>query len=100
MLPTLTVDADRWIHSCGSAGTALTPVRRCRPWTSAGIGRISANTTLAACTAGPGGKFFLYFRTQQMGHTPIITNISGGTVAICLSVLLGQPNHGTCRPEH
>jgi Amt family ammonium transporter len=48
----------------------------------AGIGRISANTTLAACTGGLGAVFFMYFRIGKWDAGAITNGFLAGLVAI------------------
>jgi Amt family ammonium transporter len=47
-----------------------------------GIGRIAANTTLAACTGGMGAIFFMYFRTKKWDAAAITNGFLAGLVAI------------------
>ena len=47
-----------------------------------GIGRIAANTTLAACTAGLAAEFFIYFRTGKWDAGAITNGFLAGLVAI------------------
>jgi Amt family ammonium transporter len=48
----------------------------------AGIGRVAANTTLAACTGGLGAVFFMYFRTKKWDAGAITNGFLAGLVAI------------------
>jgi len=48
----------------------------------AGIGRVAANTTLAACTGGIGAVFFMYFRTKKWDAGAITNGFLAGLVAI------------------
>src|SRR5258708_3203753 len=55
----------------------------------AGIGRVAANTTLAACTGGMGAVFYLYFFTKKWDAGAITNGFLAGLVAItcpCYSV--------------
>jgi Amt family ammonium transporter len=47
-----------------------------------GIGRIAANTTLAACTGGLGAVSFMYFRTKKWDAGAITNGFLAGLVAI------------------
>jgi Amt family ammonium transporter len=47
-----------------------------------GIGRIAANTTLAACTGGMAAEFFMYFRTGKWDAGAITNGFLAGLVAI------------------
>jgi Amt family ammonium transporter len=47
-----------------------------------GIGRIAANTTLAACTGGLGAVFFMYFRVKKWDAGAITNGFLAGLVAI------------------
>ncbi len=47
-----------------------------------GIGRVSANTTLAACAAGLTAVFFIYFRTGKWDPGSITNGFLAGLVAI------------------
>jgi Amt family ammonium transporter len=47
-----------------------------------GIGRVAANTTLAACTGGLGAVFFMYFRTGKWDAGAITNGFLAGLVAI------------------
>ena len=47
-----------------------------------GIGRIAANTTLAACTGGLAAEFFIYFRTGKWDAGAITNGFLAGLVAI------------------
>jgi len=48
----------------------------------AGIGRVAANTTLAACTGGLGAVFFMYFRSKKWDAGSITNGFLAGLVAI------------------
>jgi Amt family ammonium transporter len=60
-----------------------------------GIGRISANTTLAACTAGLAAEFFLYFRTKKWDCAIITNGFLAGLVAITCPCYWVSPT-GAC----
>jgi Amt family ammonium transporter len=47
-----------------------------------GIGRVAANTTLAACTGGLGAVFFMYFRSKKWDAGAITNGFLAGLVAI------------------
>ncbi len=47
-----------------------------------GIGRVAANTTLAACTGGLGAVFLMYFRTRKWDAGSITNGFLAGLVAI------------------
>lgn len=47
-----------------------------------GIGRVAANTTLAACTAGLAAVFLMYFRTKRWDAAAITNGFLAGLVAI------------------
>ncbi len=47
-----------------------------------GIGRVAANTTLAACTGGLGAVFLMYFRTKKWDAGAITNGFLAGLVAI------------------
>ena len=47
-----------------------------------GIGRVAANTTLAACAAGLTAVFFIYFRTKKWDPGSITNGFLAGLVAI------------------
>ena len=47
-----------------------------------GIGRIAANTTLAACTGGLAAEFFMYFRIKKWDAGIITNGFLAGLVAI------------------
>ena len=68
--------------SSGSAGTASTPVRRCRRWISVASAVSRANTTLAACTGGLGAVFLMYFRMGKWDAGAITNGFLAGLVAI------------------
>jgi Amt family ammonium transporter len=60
-----------------------------------GIGRISANTTLAACTAGLAAEFFVYFRTKKWDAAAITNGFLAGLVAITCPCYWVSPT-GAC----
>ena len=60
-----------------------------------GIGRISCNTTLAACTAGLAAEFFLYFRTKKWDCAVITNGFLAGLVAITCPCYWVSPT-GAC----
>ncbi len=60
-----------------------------------GIGRISANTTLAACTAGLSAEFFIYFRTGKWDAGAITNGFLAGLVAITCPCYWVSPS-GAC----
>jgi ammonium transporter, Amt family len=60
-----------------------------------GIGRISCNTTLAACTAGLAAEFFLYFRTKKWDCAIITNGFLAGLVAITCPCYWVSPT-GAC----
>jgi len=60
-----------------------------------GIGRISANTTLAACTAGLTAVFFIYFRTGKWDAAAITNGFLAGLVAITCPCYWVSPT-GAC----
>jgi Amt family ammonium transporter len=60
-----------------------------------GIGRISANTTLAACTAGLAAEFFIYFRTKKWDCAAITNGFLAGLVAITCPCYWVSPT-GAC----
>jgi ammonium transporter, Amt family len=49
---------------------------------NAGVGRVAANTTLAACTGGIAAIFVMYFRTKKWDTTAIINGFLAGLVGI------------------
>jgi hypothetical protein len=57
-----------------------------------GIGRISTNTTLAACTAGLAAEFFVYFRTKKWDCAILYQRLPGRPGGHHLPLLLGQPD--------
>jgi Amt family ammonium transporter len=60
-----------------------------------GIGRISANTTLAACTGGMAAEFFIYFRTGKWDAGTITNGFLAGLVAITCPCYWVSPT-GAC----
>jgi Amt family ammonium transporter len=60
-----------------------------------GIGRISANTTLAACTAGLAAEFFIYFRIGKWDAAAITNGFLAGLVAITCPCYWVSPT-GAC----
>src|SRR5580698_10296051 len=60
-----------------------------------GIGRISCNTTLAACTAGLAAEFFLYFRIKKWDCAIITNGFLAGLVAITCPCYWVSPT-GAC----
>jgi Amt family ammonium transporter len=60
-----------------------------------GIGRISANTTLAACTGGLAAEFFIYFRTGKWDAAAITNGFLAGLVAITCPCYWVSPT-GAC----
>jgi len=60
-----------------------------------GIGRISANTTLAACTGGLAAEFFLYFRIKKWDCAIITNGFLAGLVAITCPCYWVSPT-GAC----
>ena len=60
-----------------------------------GIGRIAANTTLAACTAGLAAEFFIYFRTGKWDAGAITNGFLAGLVAITCPCYWVSPT-GAC----
>jgi Amt family ammonium transporter len=60
-----------------------------------GIGRISANTTLAACTGGMAAEFFIYFRTGKWDAGAITNGFLAGLVAITCPCYWVSPT-GAC----
>ena len=61
----------------------------------AGIGRISANTTLAACTGGMAAEFFMYFRIGKWDAAAITNGFLAGLVAITCPCYWVSPT-GAC----
>ena len=57
-----------------------------------GIGRVAANTTLAACAGGLTSIFYGYMKMQKVGRQLHNERIPGWTGGYHLSLLLGQPN--------
>jgi Amt family ammonium transporter len=60
-----------------------------------GIGRIAANTTLAACTGGLGAVFFMYFRLKKWDAGAITNGFLAGLVAITCPCYWVSPT-GAC----
>jgi ammonium transporter, Amt family len=60
-----------------------------------GIGRISANTTLAACTGGLAAELFLYFRIKKWDCAIITNGFLAGLVAITCPCYWVSPT-GAC----
>jgi Amt family ammonium transporter len=60
-----------------------------------GIGRIAANTTLAACTAGMAAVFFIYLRTKKWDAGAITNGFLAGLVAITCPCYWVSPT-GAC----
>ncbi len=60
-----------------------------------GIGRISANTTLAACTGGLAAEFFIYFRIKKWDAAAITNGFLAGLVAITCPCYWVSPT-GAC----
>jgi ammonium transporter, Amt family len=60
-----------------------------------GIGRISANTTLAACTGGLAAEFVMYFRTKKWDCAIITNGFLAGLVAITCPCYWVSPT-GAC----
>jgi Amt family ammonium transporter len=60
-----------------------------------GIGRIAANTTLAACTAGLAAEFFVYIRIGKWDAAAITNGFLAGLVAITCPCYWVSPN-GAC----
>jgi len=61
-----------------------------------GIGRISANTTLAACTGGLAAEFFLYFRIKKWDCAIITNGFLAGLVAITCPCYWVSPTGACC----
>ena len=57
-----------------------------------GIGRVAANTTLAACAAGLTSIFYGYMKIQEVGRQLHHQRISGWAGRHHLPLLLGQPD--------
>ena len=57
-----------------------------------GIGRISANTTLAACTGGLAAEFFMYFRIKKWDCRDHHQRLPGRPGGDHLPLLLGEPD--------
>ena len=60
-----------------------------------GIGRVAANTTLAACTGGLAAEFFIYFRTGKWDAGAITNGFLAGLVAITCPCYWVSPT-GAC----
>jgi ammonium transporter, Amt family len=60
-----------------------------------GIGRISANTTLAACTGGLAAEFFMYLRIKKWDAAAITNGFLAGLVAITCPCYWVSPT-GAC----
>jgi Amt family ammonium transporter len=60
-----------------------------------GIGRIAANTTLAACTGGMAAIFLIYFRTKKWDAGAITNGFLAGLVAITCPCYWVSPT-GAC----
>jgi Amt family ammonium transporter len=60
-----------------------------------GIGRIAANTTLAACTGGMLAEFLVYFRTKKFDAGAITNGFLAGLVAITCPCYWVSPT-GAC----
>ncbi|HLX65297.1 MAG TPA: ammonium transporter [Planctomycetota bacterium] len=60
-----------------------------------GIGRVAANTTLAACTGGMGAVFFLYFKSGKWDAGAITNGFLAGLVAITCPCYWVSPT-GAC----
>jgi Amt family ammonium transporter len=60
-----------------------------------GIGRISANTTLAACTGGLAAEIFMYFRIKKWDAAAITNGFLAGLVAITCPCYWVSPT-GAC----
>ena len=68
-----------------------------------GIGRVAANTTLAACAAGLVAVLFVYPRSKTWDLGISVNGFLGGLVAITCPVLLGvavRRDHDRCRRRH
>lgn len=61
----------------------------------AGIARVAANTTLAACTGGLGAEFFVYMRTKKWDAGAITNGFLAGLVAITCPCYWVSPT-GAC----
>ena len=57
-----------------------------------GIGRVSFNTTMAACSAGLAALFYAYAPHREVGPRPDDERLPGGPGRDHLPVLLGQPD--------
>ena len=57
-----------------------------------GIGRVSFNTTMAACSAGLAALFYAYARVEKWDLGLTTNGFLAGLVAITVPVLLGQPD--------
>ncbi|MDP9174650.1 MAG: ammonium transporter [Planctomycetota bacterium] len=60
-----------------------------------GIGRVAANTTLAACTAGLAAEFFVYLRIKKWDAAAITNGFLAGLVAITCTCYWVSPT-GAC----
>ena len=60
-----------------------------------GIGRIAANTTLAACTGGLAAEFFMYFRIKKWDAAAMTNGFLAGLVAITCPCYWVSPT-GAC----
>ncbi|MBV8781620.1 MAG: ammonium transporter, partial [Phycisphaerae bacterium] len=61
-----------------------------------GIGRISANTTLAACTGGLAAEFFLFFRIGKWDAAGMTNGFLAGLVAITCPCYWVSPTGACC----
>jgi Amt family ammonium transporter len=61
-----------------------------------GIGRIAANTTLAACTGGLAAEFFMYFRIGKWDPGVITNGFLAGLVAITCPCYWVSPTGACC----
>ena len=61
-----------------------------------GIGRIAANTTLAASTGGLAAEFFIYFRTSKWDAGAITNGFLAGLVAITCPCYWVSPTGACC----
>ena len=61
-----------------------------------GIGRISANTTLAACTGGLAAEFVMYFRIKKWDCAIITNGFLAGLVAITCPCYWVSPTGACC----
>ena len=66
---------------------------------ASGIGRVSFNTTMAACSAGLAALFYAYFRVGKWDLGLTTNGFLAGLVAITCPLLLGQP-HGRLLHRH